>query len=215
MFCSQCGKKLPDVASVCPSCGHRLHRKDDQGKQTLPDRKTASRARANVLYESKGFPQSYYRSAKISSLIAIVGGAVLALMSQARYHSSQMNIYSNGTLVHSGTLGGGNMFNAEGREWLIMIGIFFICAGVFLLFFAQKQKDAYALVLYENRIDGIKGFQKFTLEYGQVSEVLTYTASAYPTITIVTAGNKYRIIVTHDADKAAEIIHRKQKEAKL
>lgn len=209
MFCSQCGKDLQESELICPECGHRRTKKNsEESKSNFTQRKTAQ---SNLLYESKGYPQAYYRRSTIFGFLAIVFGVIIALMSQARHHSSQMNIYSNGTLVHSGTLGGGNMFTSEGQEWLLLMGIFFIIAGVACLAFSQKQKGAFALMLYEDRIDGIKGFQKFTLEYGQVNEVLTDAVSIYQSVTIVTASNKYRIIVTHDAEKAAEIIRMKRK----
>lgn len=107
------------------------------------------------MYQSQGYPETYYRRARIAAVLAMADGGIIALPSQARYHSSQMNIYANDTLVHSGTLGGGNVFTSEGREMLLMMGIFCIVFGLVCLVLVQKQKDAYALMLYEDRIEGI------------------------------------------------------------
>ena len=216
MFCSKCGKEVASGAKFCPACGNKLESKSDPVQPSLAQRSSTPKEKAveekgaqKVLYTSKGYPERYYKRSRVTSLLSIVAGVALMILSQAHYHSSAMSIYSGGQLVHSGTLGGGSMFNAEGQQGLFILGLVFILLGIGLFFYIRKLHEMCALTLFENKITGIKMGQKFELNYGQVTEVLSDTAPMYEAVTIVTNSNKYRVIVSHDAEQAATIIREK------
>lgn len=206
MFCSQCGKEMRDGDIFCSSCGYRP-------KKTSPAKashfKQDSSQYGAELYSSKGYPEAYRKRSTLWGILGILGGILFIIFSQAKHSSSQMTIYSNGRAVNSGILGGGNMFSADGQQMLLLIGVAFIILGVGLFVWVNKLDESTALTLYENKITGMALSQKFVLDYAQVTEVLTDTVGMYHTITLITAGHKYRVIVTHDEEQAAEIIRSK------
>lgn len=203
MFCSQCGKELLPSMDYCPNCGNKT-----RGHSSASNNKAfSSCSSGQVLYESRGYPASYVTRVRIGSLLSFIAGILMLFLSRAKYGTSQMNIYAGDTLIESGTLGGGNVFSAEGQEWIAMFGIFGILFGVIMFFLLKKQNNAYALTLYPDRLTGVCRFNQLSLSYSQITEALYDSSMSYQTVTIITHGNKYKIIVTHDAAQAAEIIN--------
>lgn len=205
MFCTQCGKELKHGEEFCPSCGRAV-----KSKASKPPKQEVVQLHGQnmgkVLYESKGYPVGYSRKVKIIGIVAIIGGIVIMLMSQARHSSSQVNYYAGGNLVDTGTIGGGSMFTAEGSQSLLLIGGLMVIIGIFLFGFIKKLNESYALTLYERGMEGIKMGQKFVLMYSQVTEVLCDEPASIQAVTIVTMGNKYRVIVAQGAEETANII---------
>lgn len=203
MFCSQCGKEMLTNLEYCPNCGSKVrrHSADPQIETQGP------RATGKILYESKGYPASYLTRARIGGFLSFVAGILLIILSKARHGTSQMNIYAGDTLIESGTLGGGNVFTQEGQEWLATLGVFGILFGVILFFSLKKLNTAFALTLYSDRLSGVCRFNHVSLSYSQITEVLYDNSMMYQTVTIITPGNKYKIVVSHDAAQAADIIN--------
>lgn len=233
MFCPKCGNKLDDGGNFCAECGFNIKQKKKPGesvtKRVLPPTEAMAPQTALAggtsgnqgafsygaeLYSSKGYPTSFRNGSIFWGIAVILGGIACMFFSQARYSGSKISVYSGGRWEDVGTLGGGNVFTSDGQQTVMIIGIVMVLAGIVLLGMTKKQQESMALNLYENKITGVVNFQKFVLDYEQVTEVLSDSEGKIPAVTLITAGNKYRIIVSHGEDEAAEIIRNKSRQGK-
>lgn len=214
MFCGYCGKKIEEEAKVCPYCGKRLPEDEtDKTVSLLPETEPNVSESEKLIYESKGCSGRQMGGMIFFLILAIVGACMCFGLRNARYQSSTVSSgYITDGVYHEtsvGHLGGGFKFNSEGRQMLLIIGVFALAAAVF---FAEYLIGMYRcwVKVYENHVEGqgfTIGFTKSQF-YFAVSEI-TAVDMQYKYV-VVSKGKARYLLMCRDQRELFELLNQKR-----
>lgn len=138
MFCSGCGKQLPDEASYCPHCGMKL---PNQERSDLKDQENGTQQVVAGIIDTAGSVADAARKADRNGLMPIIlRGLLMALTLlvpwfDVNYYlgSTGVNLFSIGSLLSQGASLGNSLSSLTGTSSSVPGGLEFMSWICFLL----------------------------------------------------------------------------------
>ena len=168
MYCRKCGRELQEDSRFCPSCGSLVANRTETSQvvrdaEVHADRTPqASGETDELLFESKGVDKGRKSRSLLCGVVLLACGAILIGLSNARHSTSTIEFYAvsgnDRILTDTGQIGGGPMFNSDGRSMLLYIGlfaIFFAIVMVPLSIQSFKKLSVTSVRVFKNHIDGV------------------------------------------------------------
>lgn len=168
-----------------------------------------------LLYESRGIARKSKRINIICSILAVICGIVLIVLTNLKRKT--IDFYggaAGGYQSWMGQRGGGYLLSESGRKALMIIGIIAIAFGIIAFCNMLSSNKSYVKI-YEDHIKGLScaGLFFFTLrkeydiEYSEIERIQIVRNPMYgDSISIKVHGERYGLILEENADRVLEII---------
>ena len=169
------------------------------------------------IFESKGCAKKQTLLFLSCGIILVICGIFLMLISNAKRDGTKVFTRSAyGTLISSGTIGGGYVLNEDGRRMLMIFGVVALIFGISAICSLWVLRKS-AFTVYEGYVEGVQYIplfivnlkKEFHLEYDQILDVQVSRGTFGQTVKIVTRGGNYNVTLKEDGEDGIAYIRQK------